>query len=1475
MKKRAGFLIYLLLALLSLSTGHARAVFAQEGQSRASVKRPLKTPHRKGSLKTPDRNRGKAVPKSNENQQQISVAQRVAVRSATMNFTELARREALEPATPQELRFVPEPQEEESEEARERPVPEGAKVFRQESALSVAQSLGPSPTASPTFQGVQATGWTPPDTQGAVGPNHLMVAVNGGVLVQSKSGSTIISVRSLVSFFSNVANGSTDVFDPRLQYDPYGNRWILVAVADRQVAASAVLVGVSQTSDPTGNWNLYRIDVDSQDLSWADYPVIGFNKDWIVVSVNMLSNPNLSTEFYSRLFVLNKANFYGGTTGNYTQISAPNNVSGTIVPTSTYDPNLSTMYLLKHWNGNFNGSGYLRLFTITGAVGSEVLNNVSSGVFISTPNPWSFSPPSIGDRTDFAPQLGTTDKIQVNDAGIQNVVYRNGSLWCAHTVFLPTSGATRSSAQWWQINPTSNSVLQFGRIDDPNGNFFYGFPSISVNQNNDVLIGYSRFSSTQYAGAGYAYRAGTDPASSLRDDTVLKAGAGTYSNSFEGRNRWGDYSGTSVDPVNDTDLWTIQEYAAPNNNWGTWWGRIGNAAPPAGPANDNFLNSQVISGNSGSVAGTNVGATKEGGEPVHAGNSGGASIWYQWQAPGNGSVTITTAGSNFDTLLGVYTGSSVNALTPIASNDDDPSAIGVTSKVTFNTVGGTTYRIAIDGFNGATGNITLNWNLQGPTCSYSIFPSSQSFTSGGGTGSVGVTAGTGCTWSASSNATWIIINSGSSGSGNGSVGYTVSANTSSSSRSGIITVSSGQGFTSTYTVNQSAPVNLTVASSNPASGVSITVSPNDINGLGSGTTPLTRTYHNNTVVSLTAPSTAGGNNFQKWQRGGVDYLSTQSVNVTMDAAYTLTAVYVTPSSCPSVTSITPASGVVGSSVTITGNNLSGVTAVKFSNNISAGFTVNSNTQITATVPNGAVTGPITISKTGCSDVQTGAFTVSTTVQVTIQTNPSGRSFTVDGNTYTTPQTFTWTSGASHSISTTTPQSGGTGTQYIWNNWSDGGNISHNVAPTTSTTYTANFTTQYFLTMNAGAGGTVSPSSGWYNSGQSASISATPNGGFSFSSWTGSGVGSFTGASNPATVTMNGPVTETANFNSIVQVTFQTNPTGRSFTVDGSTFTTSQTFNWASGSSHTISTISPQSGGTGTQYVWSSWSDGGLISHNVVPTTNTTYTANFTTQYFLTMNAGTGGTVSPSSNWFNAGQSVQITASPNSGFNFGGWSGSGTGAYTGPNNPATVAMNGPITETASFREPLRLDSVSPVAGRTSGGQQVKLSGSFAGLLNVMLGGTQSTWSYSNGTIEIIVTTPAHAVGAVAIDLVPSSGNIVTRATAFAYLTTVFTDNQLFVGVTTAKAQHILELRRAVDALRAVAGLQAAQWTDPGLSPGAQIKAVHIRELRSYLEAAAIQLGYAPVQYTDPSLGAGSIIKRVHIEELRQRIRAIAG
>jgi hypothetical protein len=191
-------------------------------------------------------------------------------------------------------------------------------------------------------------------------------------------------------------------------------------------------------------------------------------------------------------------------------------------------------------------------------------------------------------------------------------------------------------------------------------------------------------------------------------------------------------------------------------------------------------------------------------------------------------------------------------------------------------------------------------------------------------------------------------------------------------------------------------------------------------------------------------------------------------------------------------------------------------------------------------------------------------------------------------------------------------------------------------------------------------------------------------------------------------------------------------------------------------------------------------------------------------------------------------------------------------------------------------PPRIDSVAPPAGRVSGGQAITLTGLFVNLSTVTIGGVSASFGLSNGTSEVIVTTPAHAAGVVSIDLTNTSGGASSRTNAFAYLPTVFTDNSLVAQMTTVKAQHIIELREAVDALRAVAGLEPAPWTDPGLVPfGTTIKAVHITELRSFLENAAVLLGYPAGSYTDPALSAGSVIKLVHIEELRQRVRSIAG
>lgn len=133
--------------------------------------------------------------------------------------------------------------------------------------------------------------------------------------------------------------------------------------------------------------------------------------------------------------------------------------------------------------------------------------------------------------------------------------------------------------------------------------------------------------------------------------------------------------------------------------------------PPGVPPNDNFANAIAItlaSNNTAMVTGHTTNASKQPGEPNHAGNAGGHSVWWRWTAPAWGPVRLDTRGSYSDTTLGVYTGSSVNALTEIASDDDITDGVIQASQLTFNVVSGTTYFFAIDGFDGDTAGVTLN-----------------------------------------------------------------------------------------------------------------------------------------------------------------------------------------------------------------------------------------------------------------------------------------------------------------------------------------------------------------------------------------------------------------------------------------------------------------------------------------------------------------------------------------------------------------------------------------------------------------------------------------------------------------------------------------------------------------------------------------------------------------------------------------------
>lgn len=139
------------------------------------------------------------------------------------------------------------------------------------------------------------------------------------------------------------------------------------------------------------------------------------------------------------------------------------------------------------------------------------------------------------------------------------------------------------------------------------------------------------------------------------------------------------------------------------------------------PGNDAFGARLALTGGNVTVTDANASASRQNpSEPLILGNAGGHSLWWSWTAPANGTVNINTAGSNFNTLLGVYTGTALNALTLVASNDDVTPGTVLTSAVSFTATAGTTYQIAVDGFNDATGNITLNVVQQPPLAVTSV-----------------------------------------------------------------------------------------------------------------------------------------------------------------------------------------------------------------------------------------------------------------------------------------------------------------------------------------------------------------------------------------------------------------------------------------------------------------------------------------------------------------------------------------------------------------------------------------------------------------------------------------------------------------------------------------------------------------------------------------------------------------------------------
>ena len=380
----------------------------------------------------------------------------------------------------------------------------------------------------------------PPDTCGAIGPDHFVEVVNRNVAVYDRSTGAELANVIIDSFLPG------SIGDPRVLWDVLSERFI-VLVTDFS-GQEKIFLAVSRTSDPMGEWFKTDFATDTGDDAgcWPDYPTLGVDESGIYTTSYMVGCG-------MTIFAIDKAPliadepFLGAVTAFR---SLP--FEGAIQPMHAYEPTGGEYFL------SMKSQTEIRVRQLQGPIESPSLVELGA-----LPTPVAEPPPDVPALGSFTPLDHTVG------TRLLNAVYRHGSMWTVHDVL----EIDRSVVRWYEFDAATLSVRQIGTISDPDLHYFYG--SIAVNGNADVALGFSGANEDQYAAAYFTGRLASDGPGEVAPPQLLRAGDAAQ-NLIDGlgRNRFGDYSLTSADPADDTTFFTIQEYMHADDIWGTWIGEI-------------------------------------------------------------------------------------------------------------------------------------------------------------------------------------------------------------------------------------------------------------------------------------------------------------------------------------------------------------------------------------------------------------------------------------------------------------------------------------------------------------------------------------------------------------------------------------------------------------------------------------------------------------------------------------------------------------------------------------------------------------------------------------------------------------------------------------------------------------------------------------------------------------------------------------
>ena len=485
-------------------------------------------------------------------------------------------------------------------------------------ADSHAPSPAPSPaahTAGLAFDGATLTdtGAFPPDSMGAVGPTQFVTFVNGRLRTFSKAGTAdgMINADPDVFFASVMTPVSPPVVlnftsDPLVRYDRLSARWVL-AIIDvpctngtcTATAANRVLIAVSDaasngTISGSTVWTFFFFQGDPG-TNFLDYPSLGIDANALYIGGNMFSSAGsfVGTNGYvvQKTSVLSAGPIVVNAFANL----AAGTGAGPFSPrgVDNLDPAASEGYFIGVDNAVFSQLD-LRRVTNPGSVSPTLSGNITLTVPTTTfPNP----------VTHLGNTGGNNGRLDSLDDRLFAATLRNGRLWTAHNFRVSSAGvasttaAARNASRWYEIQnvAATPSLVQSGTVFDNAATLAaarqYFIPSITVTGQGHAVIGFTAAGTPIGATPAYTSRLAGDTLGSMSGPpgaaaTTFGTSTANYNPPSDpggsGGRRWGDYSFTSVDPLDDMTVWTIQEYNQATNSYAVRVGKL-LAPPPATP----------------------------------------------------------------------------------------------------------------------------------------------------------------------------------------------------------------------------------------------------------------------------------------------------------------------------------------------------------------------------------------------------------------------------------------------------------------------------------------------------------------------------------------------------------------------------------------------------------------------------------------------------------------------------------------------------------------------------------------------------------------------------------------------------------------------------------------------------------------------------------------------------------------------------